>query len=138
MVLNIKKRDMKKEAKVEYGIAIVRPWSCEMYDHNDEVAEIVKAKIQAMWTEAYEAAENELDLEEDPDVVLQDWDWALTASDEMVRIQRAVTCYGFGFGYCVGQVAETVEDEIEEAPYFRLKEMAEELGIELEQGFVGY
>jgi hypothetical protein len=129
---------MKKASKVEYGIAIVRPWSREMYDHNDEVAEIVKAKIQAMWTEAYEAAENELDLEEDPDVVLQDLDWALTASDEMVRIQRAVTCYGFGFGYCVGQVAETVEDEIEEAPYFRLKEMAEELDIELEQGFVGF
>ena len=129
---------MKKEAKVEYGIAIVKPWSREMYDHNDEVAEIVKAKIQAMWTEAYEAAENELDLEEDPDVVLQDLDWENVASDAMIRIQKAVTCYGFGFGYCVGQVAETVEDEIEEAPYFRLKEMAEELGIELEKGFVGF
>jgi hypothetical protein len=129
---------MKKEAKVEYGIAIVKPWSREMYDHNDEVAEVVKAKIQAMWTEAYEAAENELDLEEDPDVVLQDLDWENVASDDMIRIQKAVTCYGFGFGYAVGQVAETVEDEIEEAPYFRLKEMAEELDIELERGFVGF
>jgi hypothetical protein len=25
---------MKKEAKVEYGITITKPWSKEMYDHN--------------------------------------------------------------------------------------------------------
>ncbi len=129
---------MKKEAKVEYGIAIVKPWSREMYDHNDEVAEVVKAKIQAMWTAAYEAAENELDLEEDPDVVLQDLDWEDMASEDMIRIQKAVTCYGFGFGYAVGQVAETVEDEIEEAASWRLKEMAEELDIVLEKGFIGF
>jgi hypothetical protein len=129
---------MKKAAKVEYGIEIVKPWSKAMYDHNDEVAEVVKTKIHAMWTAAYDAAENELDLEEDPDVLLQDLDWENAASDDMIRIQKAVTCYGFGFGYAVGQVAETVEDEIEEAAYFRLKEMAEELDIELEKGFVGF
>jgi hypothetical protein len=128
---------MKKAAKVEYGIEIVKPWSKAMYAHNDEVAEVVKAKIHAMWTSAYDAAENELDLEEDPDVLLQDLDWENAASEDMIRIQKAVTCYGFGFGYAVGQVAETVEDEIEDAAYFRLKEMAEELGLELEKGFVG-
>jgi hypothetical protein len=128
---------MKKTPKVEYGIQITKPWSREMYDHNDAVAEAVKAKIHAMWTSAYDAAENELDLEEDPDVLLQDLDWEDMASEDMIRIQKAVTCYGFGFGYCVGQVAETVEDEIEEAAYFRLKDMAEELGLELDKGFVG-
>ena len=131
---------MKKTPKVEYGIEIVKPWSKAMYDHNDEVAEIVKAKIHALWAAAYEGAERDYkswSLYSD-DAAFQDLDWEDMASDVMIDIQKAVTCYGFGFGYAIGQVAETVEDEIEEAPYFRLKAMAEELGLELEKGFVGF
>jgi hypothetical protein len=130
---------MKKAAKVEYGIEIVKPWSKAMYAHNDEVAEVVKAKIHAQWTVAYDTAEafyNSFD--EGNEYAFVERDWEDMASEEMIRIQKAVTCYGFGFGYCVGQVAETVEDEIEEAPYFRLKAMAEELELVLEKGFVGF
>ena len=36
---------MKKEAKVEYGIQIVKPWSEEMYDHNEEVDEVVREQL---------------------------------------------------------------------------------------------
>ena len=42
---------MKKEKRVEFGIEIVKPWSREMYDHNDEVAEVVKAKVHALWAD---------------------------------------------------------------------------------------
>jgi len=129
---------MKKAAKVEYGIEIVKPWSKAMYAHNDEVAEVVKAKIHAQWTVDYDTDEafyNSFD--EGNEYAFVERDWEDMASEDMIRIQKAVTCYGFGFGYCVGQVAETVEDEIEEAAYFRLKEMAEELDITLEKGFVG-
>ena len=129
---------MKKTPKVEYGIQITKPWSREMYDHNDAVAELVKAKIHAMWVAAYESEEKELEAEEGNEYAFVERDWEDMASDDMIRIQKAVTCYGFGFGYCVGQVAETVEDEIEEAAYFRLKEIAEELDITLEKGFVGF
>jgi hypothetical protein len=130
---------MKKAAKVEYGIEIVKPWSQAMYDHNDEVAEVVKEKVHAMWIEAYEELEEFIAAYADEDFIsFQDLDWEDMASEEMIRIQKAVTCYGFGFGYSIGQVAETVEDEIEEAPYFRLKDIAEELGLELEKGFVGF
>ena len=129
---------MKKAAKVEYGIQITKPWSREMYDHNDEVAEVVKAKIHTMWVAAYESAEKELEAEEEDYVGFLDMQWEDMASEEMIRIQTAVTCYGFGFGYSIGQVAETVEDDIEDAAYFRLKEIAEELDIELEKGFVGF
>ena len=130
---------MKKAAKVEYGIEIVKPWSQAMYDHNDEVAEVVKEKVHAMWIDAYDTADQLAKADADEDFIsFQDLDWEDTASEEMIRIQKAVTCYGFGFGYSIGQVAETVEDEIEEAPYFRLKDIAEELGLELEKGFVGF
>ncbi len=130
---------MTKAAKVEYGIQIVKPWSKAMYDHNDEVAEVVKNAIHRMWIDAYDTAEQLAKADDDEDFIsFQDLDWEIMASEEMIRIQNAVTCYGFGFGYAVGQVAETVEDEIEEAPYYRLKDIAEDLGLVLEKGFVGF
>ena len=129
---------MKKAAKVEYGIQITKPWSREMYDHNDAVAEVVKSKVHAMWAMAYEGAERDYkSYDEGNEEAFQNLDWDAMASEVMIDIQKAVTCYGFGFGYTVGQVAETVEDEIEDAPYYRLKDIAEELGLELEKGFVG-
>jgi hypothetical protein len=129
----IKKRDMKKEAKVEYGIAIVKPWSREMYDHNDLVADIVRNEIESRWI----AAMTEFRTEYDHHDQMLEAEWS-EASMELHRIQRAVTCYGFGYGYDVNQVIDKVFSELEEAPYFRLKEMAEELCIELDKGFVGF
>jgi O6-methylguanine-DNA--protein-cysteine methyltransferase len=132
---------MKKTARVEYGIQITKPWSREMYNHNDEVAEVVKAKVHAMWMEAYEELEEFVEAYDDEcdedEISLQDIDWDF-ATEKMVEIQKAVTSHGFGFGYTVGQVAETVETEIENAPYYRLKEIAEELGLDLKKGFVGF
>jgi len=132
---------MKKEKKVVYGIEIVKPWSQAMYDHNDEVAEVVKAKVHAMWIEAYEELEEFVgayddDCDED-EISFQDIDWDF-ATEKMVEIQKAVTCYGFGLGYTIGKVADTVGRELEDAPLYRLKDIAEELGLHLEKGFVGF
>ena len=43
---------MKKAAKVEYGIEIVKPWSSEMYAHNEQVADQVKELVSDMWRNA--------------------------------------------------------------------------------------
>ena len=130
---------MKKAAKIEYGIQIVKPWSKEMYDHNDEVVEVVKAKIHELWVAAYDTAEQLAKADADEDFIsFQDLDWEIMASDDMICIQRAVNGYGIGFGYAIGQVAETVEYDIEYAPYYRLKDIAEDLGLVLEKGFVGF
>ena len=128
---------MKKAAKVEYGIQITKPWSREMYDHNDEVADVVRAAVHQRWVAAWNECEREVtDMDEEGDLLCyMEWD---VASDEMKRIQTAVTCYGFGFGYSVEDVSLRVEEEIESAPYFRLKDIAEELEIKLEKGFVGF
>ncbi len=129
---------MKKAAKVEYGIEIVKPWSQAMYDHNDAVADQVREDISTMWSEALQRFEESIELDEegeDVDIMSMDWE---CASEEMIEIQTAITCYGFGFGYTIESVSERVEVELLDAPYFRLKDMAEELGLELEKGFVGF
>jgi len=134
MVLNIKKREiMKKEKKVVYGIEIVKPWSSEMYAHNDEVADIVRNEVEALWIAALMQFQKEFDGNDE----MLEAEFT-SASKELVEIQRAITCYGFGYGYDVAAVAERVMQELEDAPTYRLKEIAEELDIELEKGFVGF
>jgi hypothetical protein len=123
---------MKKAAKVEYGIQITKPWSREMYDHNDAVAEVVRLKVKQLWIAAMTEFRKEFDYNDQ----MLEADW-ISASDELKRIQTAVTCYGFGSGYDVNQVADRVMQELDDAPYYRLKDIAEELGLELEKGFVG-
>ena len=44
----------------------------------------------------------------------------------------------FGYGYSIADVARQVEEEIEDAPYYRLKDIAEELELDLKVGFVGF
>ena len=127
---------MKKEAKVEYGITITKPWSTEMYDHNDALAEVVKAKVLEMWNEAYAAEMAEFVDEDDLGSEFGDMQWE-AASDEMVEIQKAITYYSFS-NQSIQEVAEEVVETLENMPTFQLKELVEELEIELEKGFIGF
>ena len=132
---------MKKAKEVKYGIEITKPWSKEMYAHNEAVAEVVKATVHAMWIEAYEELEEFVgaydDDCDDDEILFQDVDWDI-ATEKMVEIQKAVTCYGFGDGYTIGEVADEVARELEMAPLYRLNEMAEDLGLELEKEIIGF
>jgi hypothetical protein len=129
---------MKKEAKVEYGIQIVKPWSLEMYNHNEVVAEQVRSVVWDMWGSAVARCEQSIEIEDDAsEVSWQCLEWSC-ASAEMVDIQKAVTCYGFASNYSIGYVSDEVLSELDEAPLFRLNEIVEELGIKLEPGFVGF
>jgi len=127
---------MKKEAKVEYGITITKPWSKEMYDHNDALAEVVKAKVLEMWNEAYAAEKAEFVDEDDLGSEFGDMQWE-AASSEMVEIQKAITYYSFS-NQRIEEVAEEVVETLENMPTFQLKELVEELEIELEKGFIGF
>ena len=138
--MNNNNTDMKKAKEIKYGIEITKPWSKEMYAHNDQVAEVVRAKVHAMWIEAYEELEEFVgayddDCDED-EISFQDIDWDF-ATEKMVEIQKAVTCYGFGMGYTMKMVDEEVKNELECAASYRLKEMAEDMGLKLEQEFIG-
>jgi hypothetical protein len=124
---------MKREKKVVYGIEIVKPWSKEMYDHNDAVADVVRFNVKELLDAALCNFLEDFDLTED--ALALPWD---EASGDLVSIQTAVTCYRFGSGYTVERVISQVEQELEDAPLYRLKDIAEELGLHLEKGFVGF
>ena len=129
---------MKKEAKVEYGIQIVKPWSPEMYNHNELVADLVRNEIESsLIAEIYVLQEMIESEDEDIETEVLDLDWD-QVPDSLRRLQLAVTCYGFGSGYTVGEVMDQVYEELDNAPLYRLNEMVDELDIKLEKGFVGF
>lgn len=131
---------MAKAKKVEFGIEITKPWSKEMYAHNDEVQEVVVGIITKMWRDEMadvrtEWEEQMSDEEFEPD--FEDAEWSHLNEGILSDIQTAVTCYGF-LNYSVVDVEQIVLDELETAAYWRLNEMVEELDLKLEKGFVGF
>ena len=124
---------------MKYGIKITKPWSKEMYAHNEEVKETVVNEVRDRWEIAYQEAEQDFldNLEEDQQGMLfEDGDWS-NANQVMQEIQEAVTIVNFGSGFEVKDVTEEVEDTLDDAPFYRLKEIAEELELELEEEFIG-
>jgi hypothetical protein len=127
---------MKKEARVEFGITITKPWSKEMYDHNEEVAEIVKETVHQIWVDALKEAIEDYRDEDELGNLYSEMDWG-QASDEMVRIQKAITYYSYS-NQSIEEVADEVEETLEDMPLYQLKELVEELEIKLDKGFVGF
>ena len=131
---------MKKEAKVEFGITITKPWSKEMYAHNEEVQNEICDTVLEMWEAAMILAQESFDSQLEDDqidnrFVDSDWD---NANEAMIKIQKAVTCYGFGDGYTIEEVDIDVKNTIANAALFHVKEIAEELELELEREIIGF
>ena len=131
---------MAKAKKVEFGIEITKPWSKEMYAHNDEMQDLVVGIITKMWRD--EMADVRTEWEEDMadeefEADFEEAEWSHFDDGLLGDIQTAVTCYGF-MNYSVEDVEQIVLDELETAPYYRLNEMVEELDLKLEKGFVGF
>ena len=55
----------------------------------------------------------------------------------MIRIQKAITYYSYS-NQSIEEVAEEVEETLEDMPLYQLKELVEELDIKLDTGFVGF
>ena len=122
---------------IKYGIPITKPWSKEMYAHNDEVLREVVEEVKDKWLHAYHDSENvyEADVEDDePEFMDSDWD---NANAIMMDIQEAVTVTGYGSGYTIYDVEKDVQQELESMPYWRAKEVAEDLSIKLSKEFIG-
>jgi hypothetical protein len=78
------------------------------------------------------------EYEEGYEIAMLDLDWDVALTNPLLEIQRAVTVYSFGFGYSIGAVSERVEQELENAPLYRLNQIAKDLGLELEKEFIGF
>ena len=89
---------------MKYGIKITKPWSKEMYAHNEDVKETVINEVRDRWEIAYQEAEQDFldNLEEDQQGMLfEDSDWN-NANQTMQEIQEAVTIVNFATGFEVG------------------------------------
>ena len=137
---------MKKAKEIKYGIEITKPWSKEMYAHNEKVAENVKTQILKKWNEAMEQAkleydENTCEIEaEENGYEIEPFlerEYTDVQTEELREIQKDVTLYGFGMGYSMKDIDEEVQHELETAASYRLKEMAEDMELELEYEFIG-
>jgi len=118
----------KKQPTYEYGIEITKPWSKEMYAHNDKVLEIAKQNIQTALDEAYAKWE--------PEAIIDD-------TDMVALIAKEICGYGYGTGHENQDVYEDACRELHNASYHWMHEIYPYLvDIEvvepLEQGFIGY
>lgn len=127
---------MKKVAKIKYGITIVKPWSKEMYDHNDKVIEVAKTQLVSMWNDMVNPMLS--DYLDGDDLTIDDLDWVSVSTDTLQQFQKAVTCYSFGFGYSLQSVQEEVLETIQGGSYHSINRIFDELNIPLEPGFIGF
>lgn len=127
---------MKKVAKIEYGITIVKPWSKQMYDHNDKVITVAKTQLVSMWADMVNPMLSGY-LDGD-DLTIDDLDWLSVHTAELQRFQTAITCYSFGFGYSLQSVQEEVLETIQGGSYHSINRIFDELNIPLEPGFIGF
>ena len=108
----------KKSPKVQYGIEITKPWSKEMYDHNDIVSDEMKKNIIKKW----DTIIKRLDM---------DSDWGLLSDDsEIVKLQKGICWSGYGDGYTIGDVDEEFRNEVENMPNYQLHETYSYLAFE--------
>jgi len=120
--------------KEKYGIEITKPWSSEMYDWNDKVLEDLKKKITKLWKQGYASALEDY-KELDQDIKFEDSDWSIHSNGIMEEVQKSITFSGYGSGFTIYDIEKEVFQELEVAPYWHVKQMAEELYIE--EMFIG-
>jgi len=122
----------------KYDIEVTKPWSKEMYAHNDEVLREVVEEVKAKWLVAYHDSENEYEADaEDNYPEFQDAEWEYEANAIMKDIQKAVLVTSYGSGFTMHDVHNDVHLELEAMAYWRAKEVAEDLSIRLSKEFIG-
>ena len=108
----------KKSPKVQYGIEITKPWSREMYDHNDIVSEEMKKNIIKKWEALIYGIDKDIDWENFGD------------NESVVKLQKGICWSGYGSGYTLGMVDEEFRNEVENMPNYQLHESYSYLGFE--------
>ena len=111
----------KKSPKVQYGIQITKPWSKEMYDHNDIVSDEMKKNIIKKWDKLINDM-GDINMET-PWTVFQEY-------TDIVKLQKGICYSGFGDGYTLGDVDEEFRNEVECMPNYQLHEAYSYLAFE--------
>ena len=122
-------RKAKKSPKVQYGIEITKPWSKEMYDHNDIVSEEMKKNILDAWKKELSnitGGVNNVNIES------EDWDEDMLNhhAPKLVKLQRGICYSGYGSGFTIQDVNDEFERELENMPNYQLHESYSYLAFE--------
>jgi len=116
----------KKSPKVQYGIEITKPWSKEMYDHNDMVSEEIKSNILKAWESALDELFNGYSKQ-----TYMESDWNFIKEDtKLVKLQKGICYSGFGDGFTIGDVDKEFRNEVENMPNYQLHESYSYLAFE--------
>ena len=118
----------KKSPEIKYGIEITKPWSKEMYDHNDKVASEMKANLMHHWNLLVDR------LLKNSDYYSLDTEWneRLINDDcpELIKLQRGVCYSGFGGGYTIQDVCNEFSQELGDMQNWQLHEEYSYLSFE--------
>lgn len=80
--------------KEKYGIKITKPWSKEMYDHNDKVSDMLRELFLAKLS-------------------------TIKTLEDIKKFGKDVCVYGFGTGFDFDDIYEEVKNEIESKPNYQ-------------------
>ena len=121
-------RKAKKSPKVQYGIEITKPWSKEMYEHNDMVSEEMKKNIINAWKNELSKVKEYHDV----NALVEEWDEDLLKehAPELVKLQRGICYSGYGSGFTISDVDKEFRNEVENMPNYQLHESYSYLAFE--------
>ena len=115
----------KKKPIVKYGIEVTKPWSKQMYDHNDMVAEEMRSNVFKKWNQLIDQFFHD-DLSE----LAWDEDELKVECPELVKLQRGICYSGYGSGFTVQDVCDEFKDELDMMPIHALHESYSYLAFE--------
>jgi hypothetical protein len=112
---------VKKQNEVKYGIEITKPWSIEMYDHNDEISIIVKRNIEKALFEI---------LRDEDEVALR-------------KISKSICAFSFGDGYSFTNIYDETIRQLGMVENFWLNDIYDDTVVDgfcpkLDVFFIGY
>ena len=136
-----------KNIKYLFGVEITKPFSKEMYSHNDKIAEKMKANILHAWTQMIKRCiqddEYFMDREWNEDEIKSPKSKGGYGFPELVGLQKGVCYSGYGGGYSIQDVCDEFESELDTMANWQLHEQYsymcfESLVPRTRQGMVGF
>jgi len=102
---------IKKKPEVRYGIQITKPFSKDMYSHNDMVAEEMKVNIRNAWA-------NEVIKFMGDD----EWPTESNKYNKIIDIQKGICAVGYGDGFTIDEVQKDFLQELDNMANWQLHE----------------
>tara|TARA_R110002110_G_scaffold354120_1_gene563952 strand:+ start:138 stop:623 length:486 start_codon:yes stop_codon:yes gene_type:complete len=111
---------MPKKKEIKYGIQITKPFSKDMYSHNDMVAKEMKFNIRDAW------ANEVIKFKGDGEWPVHGYDHdgeSFDIAPMIVEIQKQVCAVGYGDGYTIDEVQKDFLQELDNMPNWQLHEV---------------